>query len=211
MQRQFYSERADASREVLYRITKEADFVLVGGWAVHAYTGLQRSLDIDIAVDYGSVEYFRAYGMQKYGSMNVNYVIIDGITVDLFIPEFTDKDLPFPVSIILSNYVKIDNIKVVKKELLLLLKLWGYFSNDETKLNKDVIDVVSLLFYSNINLDEVKQYIKKYKLERRRTTDVMIEYLDKGFAFADFIIKGTEDYKAMAGDMKKRIKALFNY
>ena len=211
MQRQFYSERADASQEVLHRIAKEADFVLIGGWAVHAYTGLQRSLDIDIAVGYESIEYFRAYGMQKYEGMNVNYVTIEGITVDLFIPEFTDVDLPFPVSIILSNYVKIDNIKVVRKELLLLLKLWGYFGNDETKLNKDIIDVVSLLFYGNIDLKEIKRLIRRYNLERRRTTDVMIEYLDKGSAFADFIIKGNENYKTMASNAKGKIKAFFNY
>ena len=189
MPRQYYSERADRSYDVLRKIAKEADFVLVGGWAVHSYVNLQRSLDIDIAIDYKPLEYFRRYGaLQAYPNFNVKYIIVDGITVDLFIPEFADKDLPFPVSTILSNYVKIDNIKVVKKELLLLLKLWGYFGNDETKLKKDVIDVVSLLLYGNIDLNKVKKLIEKYKLEKRRTTDVMLEYIDKGGAFADFIV-----------------------
>jgi hypothetical protein len=211
MQRQYYNDNTSFSNEVLHKISKNADFVLIGGWAVHAYVGAQRSLDIDIAVDYKSLDYFKTYEMQKYQNMDVNYVKIDGITVDLFIPEFTDKDLPFPVSAILSNYLKIDNIKVVKKEFLLILKLWGYFSNDETKLNKDIIDVVSLLFYGDVEMNEVKRLIERYKLEKRRTTDIMLEYLDKGSAFADFIIEGNEKYVALAEKSKKEIKLIFKY
>lgn len=212
MQRQFYNELAGKSQIVLRILSIDADFVLIGGWAVHAYVGLQRSLDIDIAIDYKSLDYFRSRGMQKKDvGINMNYVVIDGITVDLFIPEFTDKDLPFPVNVILSNYIKIDNIKVVKREFLLILKLWGYFGGEETKLNKDIIDVVSLLFYGDINLKEVKRLNEKYNLERRKTTDVMIEYLDKGIAFSDYIISDKENYRTLAEQAKAKIKQVFGY
>lgn len=210
MQKQFYSEKASESLLILRKIAKETNFVVIGEWAVHAYIGLQRSLDVDIALDYNALDYFSKYQIQKYSGININYVLIDSITVDLFIPEFTDKDLPFPVADILLNYVIIDGIKIVKREWLLILKLWSYFSSDETKINKDIIDVVSLLFYGNIDLRQVKKLITTYKLGRRRTVDVILEYLDKGVTLKEFIVEKNEMYLTFALEAKKKIKRVLN-
>lgn len=211
MQRQFYSEVAERSSGLLHRLAGKVDFVLIGGWAVHSYINLQRSMDLDMAVSYKSLDYFRGHGIQKYERLNIDYSVIDGVTVDLFIPGFTDKDLPFPVGAILSNYLRINNIKVVKREMLLLLKVWGYFGNDETKIKKDIIDVVGLLFYGDMDMDEVKRLIKKYGLERRRTTDVMLEYLDKGRALSEFVTEAPKDYSILAEKCKKKIRSVFGY
>jgi len=80
----------------------------------------------------------------------VKYSIINGVYVDLFIEDFSDKELPVPVSTILKEYNIIEGIKVVDKELLLLLKLWGYFRADEQKLRKDMLDVLGLMLYGDI-------------------------------------------------------------
>lgn len=211
MQRQFYSSKVNASSELLHKLSSKVDFVLIGGWAVHSYLGLQKSMDIDIAIDYPSTGYFRNYGIRKYEGININYSEIDDVTVDLFLPEFSDRDLPFPVKEILANYVKIENIKVVDKELLLLLKVWGYFANDKTKIQKDIIDVASLLLYGNINLSKVKLQAKKHGLQKRRTTDVMLEYLDKGNALAEFISGDLKSYTSLAEKCKKNIQKVFDY
>ncbi len=210
MRRQFYSERANASFDLLHDLVGKIDFVLIGGWAVHSYIGLQRSMDINIAIDYASLDYFRAYGIEKYENININYSSINNVTVDIFLPGFSDNDLPFQVNEILANYVKIENIKVVRKELLLLLKLWGYFGNNETKIKKDIIDVVGLMFYGDISMSDVKKLIKSHNLQKRRTTDVMLEYIDKGEILAEFISNDIEEYKILAQKCKKDIQNTFH-
>lgn len=211
MPRQFYSERVNSSMDVLNELSKRIDFVLIGGWAVYLYVNTQKSMDIDIALDYKHLDYFNKYGISNYPNININYTVINGVVVDIFLPEFSDKDLPFKVNDILSNYAKIRNIKVVDKEMLLLLKVWGYFSNDRTKLQKDVIDVVSLLFYGEVNLAKVKSLIKTNKLERKRTTDVILEYLDKGKTLSDFISGDVQEYKQLYEKCKKSIRSAFDY
>lgn len=211
MPRQFYSEKTNASLELMHNLTGNIDFVLIGGWAVHMYLGSQRSMDIDLTIDYPALDYFRRYGIEKYDGININYSIINGVTVDIFLPGFSDKDLPFPVNEILSNYVIISNVKVVKKEMLLLLKLWGYFSNDETKIRKDIIDVTSLLLYGDVDLTKVKDLIRTHNLQKRRTTDVMLEYLDKGRALAQFICEDPNDYSKLAEKCKSKISFEFDY
>ncbi len=211
MARQFYSERVDSSLNVLHDLSREVDFVLIGGWAVYSYVNTQKSMDIDIAIDYVHLDYFKKYGIDKYPNININYTKINGVVVDIFLPEFSDKDLPLKTKDILSNYTRIHNMKVVNKEMLLLLKVWGYFSNDYTKLQKDIIDFVSLLFYGDIEFPKLKKLIKSNNLERRRTTDVMLEYLDKGKSLSDFITKDLQEYRLLHAKCKERIKSTFDY
>lgn len=211
MPTQFWNkEKTKTSYSVLNGLAGKLDFVLIGGWAVYLHTHQQESLDVDIALGFDELDFFRKYGIQDYGGINIKYSIVDDVHVDLFISEFSDRDLPVPVSEILKNFVKIDRMKVVKREMLLLLKLWGYFRNDEVKLRKDIVDVISLLFYGNVNLKEFEAIVKAHKISRRRSIDVLLEYLDKGEYLTEYTGLGKSEYQKQKAYWKSEITKAFS-
>lgn len=210
MARLFWNkEKTQESFRVLHKLAKDLDFVLIGGWAVYYYVRQQESLDVDIALNYKDLQYFNKYGINQYEHTNIKYSIIDGIYTDIFLSEFSDKETMVPVSRILDDYTIIDGIKVVGKELLLILKLNGYFRNNESKLRKDVIDVITLLLYGNLDLKAVKRIISQFGIERRRSVDVLLEYLDKGETMLEFIGMDRKDYAEEKKAYKNKIKKLF--
>lgn len=210
MAKQFWNEEnTTGSLAVLRSLVGKIDFVLIGGWAVNYYTGLQRSLDVDIAIDYGALEFFKEFGISQYEGMSIKYSVINSIYVDLFLRGFADKDLPVPIETIFEKYVLLDNIKVVEKELLLILKAWGYFRADTQKHRKDIIDVLSLLLFTEIDFSKVKEYIKAYKIDKRRSLDVFLEYLDKGEAFLDYLNMDKGEYLKRRDEIKGRIREIY--
>ena len=210
MARQFWNEEnTRGSLEVLRRLAGKLDLVLIGGWAVNFYTGKQKSLDVDIAIGYSAIEYFRQFGISQYDGLNIKYSVIDSVCVDLFIEQFADRDLPFPVSEIMENYVTIDNIKVVERSLLLLLKLWGYFRSDREKHTKDIIDALSLLLYAGIDMARVKEQMDRYGIPARRAPDVIMEYLDIGDTLLDYLEMGKEEYDRLKSKYRADIKRIF--
>lgn len=210
MKKQFWNREAtDKSFRLLGSLPNHVDFVLIGGWAVYLYVGVQKSQDIDILIGYDGLNYFRQFGIGEYPQSKVRYSTINGVVVDLFIEELIDPYLPFSSRMILDNYVKIQNIKVVDRNILLLLKLWGYFSPDETKHRKDVIDVVSLLFYGGIDLKAVRKYVEDYKIDKRKSSEAMLEYLDIGMTLAGFIVEKKEDYARLREKSREDIRKAF--
>ncbi len=212
MPKQFWTnQKTEDSLKTLEFIKVNVDFVLIGGWAVYYHGGKQRSEDVEIALGYDALSFFRKYGILDYGGINIKYSIIDKTVVNLFIEEYADRDLPVPVSAIMNDCTTMDGIKVVGKELLLLLKLWGYLREDMMKVRKDIVDVVSLLFYSNVDMERFKRYVDEYKIERHRSSDVLLEYLDKGEPLSEFICDAEGEYKPLKDKLKKQIRNVFGY
>jgi hypothetical protein len=211
MPKQFWNrENTEKSLALLGRLSKEIDFVLIGGWAVYMHTKAQRSEDVDIAIGYDSLSYFSKYGIEEYEGLHIKHTNVEGTVVDLFIEEYADPDLPMPVRDILGNYDTVTGIRVASSEVLVLLKLWGYFRPDEVKRRKDIIDVVSLLFYANMDLEVVRRYISRYRIERRKSTDAMLEYLDTGETLWEFITDTKEEYARLKERAKRDIKKAFH-
>jgi len=209
---QFWNEeQTKKSRELLNMLASSVDFVLIGDWAVYMYINQQMSLDVDLAIAYNNLEYFRKYGINEYKGMKVKYSVVNGVYVDLFIEDFSDKELPVPVSTILKEYNIIEGIKVVDKELLLLLKLWGYFRADEQKIRKDMLDVLGLMLYGDIDLKKFKAYIEAYKVPKRRSVDVLLEYLDKGVQVENFIDISKKELHERLKSHRMQLRRLFGY
>lgn len=211
MARQFWNEeQTRRSRELLNNLSKEVDFVLIGGWAVFMYARQQMSLDVNIAIAYDSLEYFRRYSIEDYKNARIKYSIIEGTYVDLFIEDFSDKDMPFPIKTVLDNHLNIEGIKVVDKELLLILKLWGYFRADQQKIRKDILDVIALLLYGDINLERFRELVESYSIPRGRSVNVLLEYIDKTPQVQDFIDMSASDLERKLGMYKQQLKSLFD-
>lgn len=210
MPRQYYNDaETGKSYALLVKLAKDVDFVLVGGWAVNLYTGMQRSKDLDIAIEPDGLDYFRRYGIRDYG-IGVKYSVIDDVHVDLFINGVPIRSASIPVKEMLSSPRRINGIRVVDKNILVLLKLSGYFRFDEIKSAKDVIDVVSLLFYAGIDMKAVKMLVDKYKVEDRKGPLGMLEYLDRGERLWEFICDSEREYTRLAGVYRKEIKHTFD-
>lgn len=210
MPRTYYNYlETDKSRDMLSRITGKVDFVLIGGWAVNLYVDIQRSKDIDIAISPEQLEYFRKYGVHDYG-ISVKYSVINDVSIDLFINGISDKELTIPINEIFKHSVIMRGMKVVDKNMLLLLKLCGYFREDTIKLDKDIIDVVSLLFYAGLDINQIRDYIDKYKIDERRGHTGMLEYLDKSERLWEFISNTKDEYIKFKTGVKKEINSVFN-
>lgn len=208
MVRKYYNDfEADKSMELLKELSTAVDFVLIGGWAVNFYVKMQKSKDVDVVIPTEALAYFKAYGINKHG-INAFYSTIRGITVDIFVQGFSDRELTIPTNRILVAYNTIENVKVIEKEMLMLLKLCGYFSNDKIKIEKDIIDVVSLLFYGEIDLNKVKRYIEEYNIEERKGRLGILEYLDKGISLWEYIVNTEAEYRQLSRKYKSEIKHL---
>ena len=93
-------EKTSASFAALRGLVNEGlDFVLIGGWAVYYYAMQQESLDVDIAVSYTTLEFFRKDGIADHEGTKIKYSVRNGIYVDLFVSEFSDPDLPIPLTV----------------------------------------------------------------------------------------------------------------
>ncbi len=210
MPREFYNDNETSkSLDVLNGLAKKVDFVLIGGWAVNFYVNMQKSKDVDIAIDTEQLPYFKKYGIQDYGEIGIKYSLIDGTYVDLFIEGVADEDITIPVKKILATTNVIRGIKVVDESVLLLLKMGGYFREERDKQRKDVIDVVTLLFYGRVNLRTVKKYVEEYKIDKRKGFGGVLEYIDKGETMWDYITDTKEEYVRLKERYKKEIRKLY--
>ena len=208
MPKEFYSsDLTQKSIEVLRKLSKDIpDLVLIGGWAVNFYVGVQKSLDIDIVISADKLAYFKKYEVKENEGLKIYSAIVDGVTVDLFVEGLSKNVLTIPIEKILSSYTVVDGIRTAPKSILLLLKMCGYFGSDPTKIDKDIIDVVSLLFYSGIGLEEVSVLIKTYKIDERKGFSGMLEYLDKGKRFWYYVTPSEEEYERLRANSKRAIE-----
>ena len=210
MPREFYNDNETSkSLDVLNGLAKKVDFVLIGGWAVNFYVNMQKSKDVAIAIDTEQLPYFKKYGIQDYGEIGIKYSLIDGTYVGLFIEGVADEDITIPVKKILATTNVIRGIKVVDESILLLLKMGGYFREERDKQRKDVIDVVTLLFYGRVNLRTVKKYVEEYKIDKRKGFGGVLEYIDKAETMWDYITDTKEEYVRLKERYKKEIRKLY--
>jgi len=92
------------------------------------------------------------------------YEIKDGeVDIDIYVSYFSKLTIA-PEN--LSKYAKrIEGFKVAAPEALIILKQGAYEDRKNSiKGEKDKIDILSLLFFSDINFKDYKSILKKYSL-----------------------------------------------
>ncbi len=194
------------SREILQKLADSLDFVLIGRWAVNFYVKTQKSTDVDIMVTADKLSYFKNYGVEKYKGLPIYFAMVGGVRIDIMVQGVSDSALTMPISLVIEESVVVEGIRTASKELLLLLKICGYLSFDRQKVEKDIIDVVSLLFYSNVDIAKVAKYVSRYKIDDRKAFMGMKEYLEKGRNLWEFITNSPEEYSRLYSATRKAIK-----
>lgn len=163
---EFYHDLVtEKSFKTLQELKRKLDFVLIGGWAIYLYTKALKSKDIDIIIDYETLEQFKKeFNISKNERLKKYEAKTEEIDIDIYLPFFSD--LKFPIEEI-KNYLQfIDGFQVPFPEILLILKTKTYSERKGTaKGNKDLIDIFSLLKEGKIDWKTYKEIIEKYNLK----------------------------------------------
>ncbi|MBI5036448.1 hypothetical protein HZC09_03820 [Candidatus Micrarchaeota archaeon] len=137
----------DASWKKLQQLRGEFSFTLIGGWAVWLWTRQHKSKDIDIIVDFATLERLKAgYDLQKNDRLR-KYEVKGGLfDIDVYVPHYSKLALPLD---------------------LLIMKQGAYAERKgSVKGRKDSIDILTLLMRAPVDLDAYGKLLERHGLER---------------------------------------------
>lgn len=177
----------EKSWDLLRELNKKPfKFILIGGWAAYLWTGLHKSKDIDIIIyDFKDLEYLKKeYNLRKNDSLKKYEIKFDEIDIDIYVNYYSR--LTLPINEIKKQISKIESISVVSPEILLILKQGAEKDRENSiKGNKDRVDIVTLLCFSEINFKKYKRLLENHKLNDflKRLNKIVsnfrdIQYLD---------------------------------
>lgn len=203
---EFWNEQVtEASWERLQELSKEIDFVLIGGWAAYLWTGKHKSKDIDIIVDYETLAALQnKYRLEKNERLHKYEIKLEKFDVDIYVPFFSE--LTLPLNVIMKDYTtKVQNIKTIKPEVLLILKQGAEIARrNSIKGIKDSIDILTLLIYAPVDLKNYIMLLKKYKLEdyKKELVAVIANFSDSDIKYLGMDFRGFKKWK------KKKIEEI---
>ena len=198
------SQLIEKSWEVLQDLKKKYDFILIGGWAIYLWTKQQKSKDIDIVVSISELQKLKQENLSKNDNLRKYEIKRGEIDVDIYVSHFSKLIIP-PEYI--ENYIsKIEGFSVISKEALLVLKQGEEIERrNSPKGEKDKIDIMSLLFFSDINFNVYKAILKKYSLEH--FIDSLISIL-KAFKDYNSINLTPREFKKTKENILRNLKKL---
>lgn len=154
----------DKSWNLLQKLKKEIDFVLIGGWAIYFLTKAIKSKDIDIIIDFNNLSRLKELGAVKNGNLKKYELELEGIDIDIYVPYYSKFILP--IENIIEETIDIEGFKIPKPEILLILKQHAEISRrNVVKGQKDRTDILSLLINGKINFKTYKETLEKFKIE----------------------------------------------
>ncbi len=145
---------------------KKFNFIVIGGWAAYLWTSLHKSKDIDIAVrDFNDLAFLKKnYNLVKNDNLKKYEIKFEEIDLDIYVPHFSK--LAMPVEDIKEHASKIQNFDVVSPAALLVLKQGAEHAREKSvKGEKDRVDIITLLFYADINFREYFGLLERYNLK----------------------------------------------
>lgn len=193
-----------ASWEKLQELSKEFDFILIGGWAAYLWTGMHKSKDIDIIVDYDTLPLIHEkYPLSKNDRLKKYEVKFEGFDIDIYLPFYSK--LALPLEDLQKGTVKVKGIKTIPLEALLILKQAAEIDRrNSVKGQKDAIDIMAILIYGGIDLERYKEMLVKYNLTYYigELIHVITNLDPRNLKFLDMNVKSFSDWK------KKNLKRL---
>jgi len=163
---EFWNEIAiDKSFKILQELRRKFDFVLIGGWAVYFLTKAIKSKDVDVIVDLEELTKLRtSIGMQKNDFLKKYEAKVEGVSIDIYVPYYSE--FAIPPEEILKNTVRIENFRIPKPEILLILKQQAELQRrNSVKGQKDRVDILCLAKSGKVNWKNYKRFLKRFKLE----------------------------------------------
>lgn len=183
----------EESWKALQALNKKYKFTLIGGWAVYLWTKQQKSKDIDIAVGINELQKFKQEELAKNDRLKKYEIKIGEIDIDIYVSYFSK--LAIPVEDIEKYSSNVEGFRVALPEALLVLKQGAWLDRKySAKGEKDKIDIVSLLFFSDIDFERYGKILREYRLENYINELISLirsfqDYQDFGFSPREFKLK----------------------
>ncbi|MBW2991529.1 hypothetical protein KY348_07565 [Candidatus Woesearchaeota archaeon] len=154
----------EKSWNLLHDIKRKYNFILIGGWAVYLLTHQQKSKDIDIVIGMKELEKLKQKNITKNDRLKKYELKIEEIDIDIYVEYYSQ--LAMPVEDIKQHVIKIQGYKIASPEILLILKQGAYNDRkNSVKGEKDKIDIISIIFFTDFDFGKYNELLKKYKLE----------------------------------------------
>lgn len=166
MQQYWHNLITQNSFQLLKKLNKEYQFILIGDWAVFLYTHALKSKDIEIVLNYEELSKMKEeFEVLKNSRLKKYETKEEGIDVDIYLPYFSNPGLPAED---LENFtISREGFKVLLPEILLILKQAVFEQRKNTpKGNKDKIDIFSLLMLPELDWKRYAKVLKKYRLTK---------------------------------------------
>lgn len=156
----------EKSWALLQDLKRKCRFTLIGDWAVYLWAHTQKSKDIDLIVDFPTLEQLKATAdLRKHDHLRKYEIKEDEIDVDIYVPHYSRLALPLER----IETAQIEGFTVAKPEYLLILKQAAELDRKESeKGEKDRIDILSLLFTCAIDFPRYQQLLREHHLEHFR-------------------------------------------
>ena len=154
-----------ASWEKLQKLKKEIkDFVVIGGWAVYLWTGMHKSKDIDIIVDFKTLNKFKQnYDLGKNPQLRKYEIKLEKFDIDIYVPYFSKFIIP--ATDVMKKVSSIQGFTVPEVEILLVLKQSAEIDRKGSiKGEKDAIDIITLLSKANFEKKKYFRILKAYNI-----------------------------------------------
>jgi len=151
------------SWEVLRRLRKDYDFVVIGGWGIYLWVHAVKSRDVDIIIsNWRDLERIKKeFNARKNDRLKKYEIVMEDVDVDIYVPYYSR--LVIPCEDLLKMAVSREGFKTPKPEPLLVLKQQAYLERiDSIKGLKDRVDIMSLLINGVVDIDEYEKLIDRY-------------------------------------------------
>jgi len=154
----------EKSWKILQELNKKYNFILIGGWAVYLLTNQLKSKDIDIVINLKELEKFKQEKLTKNSQLKRYEIKIQEVDIDIYVDYFSE--LAIPAEDIKNYTFKVQGFTIAKPEILLILKQLAYKERkNSVKGEKDKIDIISLLLFSDMDFKNYNKILKKYKID----------------------------------------------
>lgn len=193
----------EKSWKVLQGIREKFSFILIGGWATYLWTRSHKSKDIDIIIDFSTLEKLKTeYELRKNDSLKKYEIMIEEIDIDIYVPYYSK--LTLPIEDIKKEVTTIESFKVVKPEVLLILKQGSHLErNHSEKGAKDTLDIMSLLLNTDLDFSKYRRLLAKHNLENYYNK---LTSLIKSFDRFDIFGLNPRQYKLKKNKLLEKLK-----
>ncbi len=160
--------------------------------------------DIDIAVSLDELQRLKQESLIKNDRLQKYEIKYGDIDVDIYVSHFSKLALPVEE---LEKYMsEIEGFKVVSKEALLVLKQGAEIERgNSVKGEKDRIDIISLLFFSNFDFESYARIINRYS--KAQYIERLISLL-KSFKDYNSLNLTPREFKIKKDNVLKELKRL---
>ena len=171
-------------------VALDINFILIGGWAVYFLTKYHMSKDIDMFIEERDVWKLKNYmlgigGSEKVTNLNKYGFAFKDVELDVYTESKSGLIIPVKEVFGKNLFQKIEDIKVLKPEYLLLLKTVAAEKRQQSiKGFKDRCDILALCTKANVDFLLLRHICESYKIENLlRTLEKVIMSLDREFEF----------------------------